>query len=151
MLVPGAIVRCPTIKSLASTNLRPDALYTASRKPRQAVDDRNTENTALSTMFICHFNHGRELFLVERSFIVVAFPNPGTISGGSTVRLQGRVALVTGAAMGIGNAIAQLFAQEGARVVAADIDEHAGAATAKKIQEAGGHWFFCHCDGGVEG
>ena len=62
------------------------------------------------------------------------------------MRLEGRVALVTGAAMGIGNAIAQLFAQEGARVVAADIDGCAGAATAKKIQEAGGHCFFRHCD-----
>jgi len=36
--------------------------------------------------------------------------------------------------MGIGNAIAQLFAQEGARVVAADIDEHAGAATARRFR-----------------
>jgi NAD(P)-dependent dehydrogenase (short-subunit alcohol dehydrogenase family) len=62
------------------------------------------------------------------------------------MRLQGQVALVTGAAMGIGEAIARLFAQEGAKVVAADIDEHDGTATAKEIQAAGGHCIFRRCD-----
>ncbi len=39
------------------------------------------------------------------------------------MKLQGKVAVVTGAASGIGEAIAKLFAQEGARVVASDISQ----------------------------
>ena len=49
------------------------------------------------------------------------------------MRLSGKVALVSGAASGIGRAICSLFAQEGARVVCADVDEPGAAATAKAI------------------
>lgn len=48
-------------------------------------------------------------------------------------RLAGRVALITGAATGIGRATARLFATEGARVVVADTNEAAGAATAHEL------------------
>jgi NAD(P)-dependent dehydrogenase (short-subunit alcohol dehydrogenase family) len=47
----------------------------------------------------------------------------GASSGGSTGRLAGKSAVVTGAAFGIGRATAELFAAEGARLVATDIQE----------------------------
>lgn len=48
-------------------------------------------------------------------------------------RLAGKVALVTGAAQGIGRAVVQRFVAEGARVVAADLDEALMARTAKEL------------------
>jgi len=49
------------------------------------------------------------------------------------VRLGGKVCIVTGAGSGIGHASALLFAAEGARVVAADVDEASAAETAREI------------------
>src|SRR4051812_13442474 len=53
-------------------------------------------------------------------------------------RLENKVAIVTGAAHGIGRAIAELFAQEGAWVLVADLDRDAGGAVAGEIRDAGG-------------
>lgn len=53
-------------------------------------------------------------------------------------KLEGRVAVVTGAASGIGAASAELFAAHGARVALVDIDEAGLAATAQRIEAAGG-------------
>ena len=53
-------------------------------------------------------------------------------------RLTGRVALVTGAASGIGRATALRLAQEGAAVVATDVADGAGEVVAKEIVESGG-------------
>ena len=49
------------------------------------------------------------------------------------VRLQGKVAIVTGAGSGIGRAAAELFAREGAKVVAADINAETATATVAAI------------------
>lgn len=61
-------------------------------------------------------------------------------------RFEGRVAIVTGAASGIGLAIANRFAAEGARVVALDIDEGMGTAAANDVQARGGHCEFIAAD-----
>lgn len=52
--------------------------------------------------------------------------------------IAGRVALVTGAASGMGRATARLFADEGARVVVSDLEAGAVEAAVKEIREAGG-------------
>ena len=54
------------------------------------------------------------------------------------LRLEGKSALVTGAGSGIGAAIAETFAEEGAHVFVADINEAAGRETVSKIDGAGG-------------
>jgi NAD(P)-dependent dehydrogenase (short-subunit alcohol dehydrogenase family) len=64
------------------------------------------------------------------------------------MRLQNKTAIVTGAAHGIGRAIAELFAEEGARVFLADIDSKAGQAAAAGIRERGGDAAFIRCDVG---
>jgi NAD(P)-dependent dehydrogenase (short-subunit alcohol dehydrogenase family) len=53
-------------------------------------------------------------------------------------RLTGKVAFITGAGAGMGREAAVLFAEEGARIVAADIDGNAAAETAKLVAAAGG-------------
>src|SRR5712692_3763802 len=53
-------------------------------------------------------------------------------------RLKGKVALITGAGMGMGRECALLFAEEGARVVVGDIDGKAATETVKAIQAKGG-------------
>jgi len=60
--------------------------------------------------------------------------------------MEGKAGLVTGAASGIGRAIAVAFAAEGARLVVSDIDETGGAQTVKLITDAGGTASFLRAD-----
>jgi NAD(P)-dependent dehydrogenase (short-subunit alcohol dehydrogenase family) len=61
-------------------------------------------------------------------------------------RLTGKVAIITGAGSGMGKATALLFAKEGAKVIAAEIVEQAGRATAQAIEEEGGEAIFVKAD-----
>ena len=61
-------------------------------------------------------------------------------------RLQGKVAIVTGGAMGIGRATTTLFAEEGASVVLGDVDETAGANVVEEVRQAGGEASFVRLD-----
>ena len=65
-------------------------------------------------------------------------------------RLANKVAIVTGAAHGIGRAIAELFAEEGASVLVTDIDREAGEAVATGIRDAGGNARFAPADVATE-
>ena len=61
-------------------------------------------------------------------------------------RLQGKVALVTGAGQGIGEAIALRLAQEGAAVTVAEINERTGKAAAQKLIDSGARALFARTD-----
>ena len=61
-------------------------------------------------------------------------------------QVQGKVALVTGGASGIGEAVCELLAREGAKVAVTDIDELRGPELAARIKQAGGEAAFWHQD-----
>lgn len=60
--------------------------------------------------------------------------------------LEGKVALVTGAASGIGRSTALAYAREGVKVMASDVDEQGGAETVRLIEEQGGAAKFFKAD-----
>jgi NAD(P)-dependent dehydrogenase (short-subunit alcohol dehydrogenase family) len=63
-----------------------------------------------------------------------------------SMKFSGQVAVVTGAAAGIGRATAQAFAAEGLKVVVSDVDVSGGESTVGLICEAGGEAVFVRCD-----
>jgi NAD(P)-dependent dehydrogenase (short-subunit alcohol dehydrogenase family) len=63
-----------------------------------------------------------------------------------TGRLEGKVALITGAGSGMGRSAAELFASEGARVVVTDVVDDAGNATVAAVRGAGGDATYVRAD-----
>ncbi len=62
------------------------------------------------------------------------------------MRLANKVALITGAAVGMGEAAARLFAAQGAGVAVVDINLEGAETTARRIADAGGRAFACRAD-----
>src|SRR6185436_19887599 len=71
---------------------------------------------------------------------------PPRVQEGDAVRLEGKVALITGAGSGMGRAAAELFAREGARVVVSDLVDDAGSAAVDAIRASGGDATFVRAD-----
>jgi NAD(P)-dependent dehydrogenase (short-subunit alcohol dehydrogenase family) len=60
--------------------------------------------------------------------------------------LEGKVALITGGASGIGRTTAEFYAREGARVLVSDVDQEGGKETAHRIESSGGQALFVEAD-----
>src|ERR1700758_1564337 len=60
--------------------------------------------------------------------------------------LDGKVALITGAGSGIGQATSRIFAREGAKLVLADVVDEGGNRTLKMVQDLGAPAIFVKCD-----
>src|SRR5947207_12148424 len=67
------------------------------------------------------------------------------------MRLDGKVAVITAGASGMGMVASKLFASEGARVVLTDVADDAGEKVAAQIAEAGGEALYVHADVSDEG
>jgi len=66
------------------------------------------------------------------------------------MRLEDKVALITGAGSGMGRVAAQMFSAEGARVVVAEFDERTGAETVEMVKARGGEASFVKTDVSAE-
>src|SRR5215468_3949775 len=66
--------------------------------------------------------------------------------GGRAMRLEDKVALITGAASGMGASMARIFAREGAKVVVADVLEEEGKQIVADITQANGAAIFRRLD-----
>ncbi|HEY0918749.1 SDR family NAD(P)-dependent oxidoreductase, partial [Devosia sp.] len=65
-------------------------------------------------------------------------------------RLQGKIAVVTGAADGIGHAISEAMAREGAHVFASDINDEKGRAVVDTLRQGGASADYVHCDVSID-
>lgn len=61
-------------------------------------------------------------------------------------RVQDKVAIVTGAALGLGEATARMLAREGAKVVLTDIKDEEGEQVEQAVAHAGGEALYLHHD-----
>ncbi len=77
---------------------------------------------------------------------VFNIPNPDGKDVGPKMRLNNKIAIVTGAGRGIGRAVALRFAEEGAKVVVDDVNDINGASTVAAITDAGGEALFINAD-----
>src|SRR5690606_22242993 len=89
--------------------------------------------------------------LRSRALRVVGVVSGRRAGGGSTMRLENKVAVVTAAASGMGLATAELFAREGASSVRADINEVVGAGVAAVIRRWGKRSHFVRTEVGEAG
>ncbi|KAL8168131.1 hypothetical protein V2J09_009630 [Rumex salicifolius] len=80
---------------------------------------------------------------VRHIFLIKEFAEEPTMEGTSTQRLGGKVAIITGGASGIGESTARLFAQHGAKLIIADLQDAKGAAL---VNELGAMASYMHCD-----
>ena len=62
------------------------------------------------------------------------------------MRLENKVALITGAGSGIGRETALLFAQEGTSIVVVDLNDEAGQKAVQMVEQAGGKATYVHAD-----
>lgn len=62
------------------------------------------------------------------------------------MKLENAVAIITGAATGIGRASALLFAREGAKVIVCDVNDVDGEETVRMVKQGGGDAAYIHCD-----
>jgi NAD(P)-dependent dehydrogenase (short-subunit alcohol dehydrogenase family) len=65
-------------------------------------------------------------------------------------RLQGKIAVITGGADGIGHAIGDAMSREGAHVFVSDVDDAKGTAFVEELRKAGRNADYLHCDVSVE-
>jgi NAD(P)-dependent dehydrogenase (short-subunit alcohol dehydrogenase family) len=103
-----------------------------------ATPAKNGKKDALFWFLGCAF-----VSIHSEQILFIPMTKAESMSENTTGRLSGKVALITGAGSGLGRAMALLFAREGAKVIATDINEKSAQSVA---QEIGDKALFLHQD-----